>query len=82
MKMVVDLAIAEADSKPERHLVAADCLRSVHSAVNMSSLSLAPSLRQVSNFLSSVLEMEALILFLFRILEVKILFCFCCNIKE
>ena len=33
MKMVVDLAIAEADSKPERHLVGADCLRSVHSAV-------------------------------------------------
>ena len=35
MKMVVDLAIAEADSKPKRHLVGADCLRSVHSAVNI-----------------------------------------------
>ena len=36
--MMVDLAVAETDSKPERHLAGADCLGSVHSAGNMSSV--------------------------------------------
>ena len=35
MNMMVDLAIAETDSKPERHLAGTDCLGSVHSAENM-----------------------------------------------